>query len=422
MKTFKIIRGILFIGLIILFTSQSVWHPLDTGERARYYTRQFEFDYFYWTIQSLWKKGEQASLGLQNYLRPIQQRHIVDDMLNLLNQLDSLDDQIFQIYTNPEVKNPKVESESLLAQKQTLEAIFDQQGPLAEVVIQYQISTILSVKGINFAGQTMPPVLFKMTSLPDQLILSPRSEIREDASISLSPGLTAHQMDDLEDKVSNGLNVSALIVPLGGVGVYPTMVYRESSIEYLLKVVAHEWVHNYLTLRPLGWHYEKNQQLRSMNETTADICGTEISQAVLRYFYPDKVSPMPYSQEEIFAVKSSVNQDQKPMPFDFNKEMHATRVQVDSLLSQGKVEEAEQFMELKRELFWENGYQIRKLNQAYFAFYGAYAESPLGAAGNDPVGPAVRLLREKSNNMADFLNRIGAMTSFEVLIQNISSY
>jgi len=422
MKTLKIIRGFLFIGLIILFTSQSVWHPLDTGEQARYYTRQFEFDYFYWTIQSLWEKGGQAALGLQHYFSPVQQRRIVNDLLDLLNQLHSLEDQIRQIYANPEVKNPTMESESLLAQKQNLEAIFDQQGSLAESVIQYQISTILSAKGINFAGQPLPPVLFKMTSLPDQLILSPRTVIHEDASISLSPGLTARQMDELEDKVSSGLNESALIVPLGGVGVYPTMVYRESSLEYLLKVVAHEWVHNYLTLRPLGWHYDDNPQLRSMNETTADICGTEISQAVLRYFYPDKAPPSPYSQEGIFAVKSSLNQDQNQAPFDFNKEMHATRVQVDNLLLHGKVEEAEQFMELKRQLFWENGYQIRKLNQAYFAFYGAYAESPLGAAGNDPVGPAVRLLREKSGSMADFLNRIAGMTSFELLKQNISSY
>jgi hypothetical protein len=420
MKTLKIIRGFLFIGLIILLTSQSVWHPLDTGEQARYYTRQFEFDYFYWTIQSLWEKGGQAALGLQHYFSFAQQRQIVDGLLVLLNQLHSIDDQIRQIYANPEIENPKIESEPLLTQKQNLEALFNLQEPVAESVLQYQISTILLAKGINFAGQPLPPVLFKLTSLPDQLILSPRTLIREDASISLSPGLTDTQMDELEKKVTSGLSVSALIVPLGGVGVYPTMVYRESSLEYLLKVVAHEWIHNYLTLRPLGWHYDDNPQLRAMNETTADICGTEISQAVLRYFYPDKAQPSPYSQEGTYAVKGSLNQDKAP--FDFNKEMHATRVQVDNLLSQGKVEEAENFMESKRQVFWDNGYQIRKLNQAYFAFYGAYAESPLGAAGNDPVGPAVRLLREKSANLADFLNRIASMTSFELLNKMISAY
>jgi hypothetical protein len=39
----------------------------------------------------------------------------------------------------------------------------------------------------------------------------------------------------------------------------------------------------------------------------------------------------------------------------------------------GKVELAEEFMEERRQFFWKKGYHIRKLNQAYFAFHGAYA-------------------------------------------------
>jgi hypothetical protein len=58
---------------------------------------------------------------------------------------------------------------------------------------------------------------------------------------------------------------------------------------------------------------------------------------------------------------------------------------------------------------------LRKINQAYFAFFGAYADSPGGAAGEDPVGPAVRILREQSDSLADFVNTISWMTSFEQL-------
>jgi hypothetical protein len=72
-------------------------------------------------------------------------------------------------------------------------------------------------------------------------------------------------------------------------------------------------------------------------------------------------------------------------------------------------------MEARREIFWQNGYAIRKLNQAYFAFYGAYADVPGGAAGEDPVGPAVRALRSQSASLADFVNRISWMTSFQEL-------
>jgi hypothetical protein len=95
--------------------------------------------------------------------------------------------------------------------------------------------------------------------------------------------------------------------------------------------------------------------------------------------------------------------------------MHTTRVTVDAFLATGKISEAEQYMEQRRQLFVQNGYVIRRLNQAYFAFYGAYADVPGGAAGEDPVGPAVRALRVQSPSLSAFLNRISWMTSFDQL-------
>ena len=62
-------------------------------------------------------------------------------------------------------------------------------------------------------------------------------------------------------------------------------------------------------------------------------------------------------------------------------------------------------MEARRRIFWENGYKIRKLNQAYFAFYGAYADKPFSAAGADPVGNDVRLLRARSRNFCRLSKR-----------------
>jgi hypothetical protein len=72
-------------------------------------------------------------------------------------------------------------------------------------------------------------------------------------------------------------------------------------------------------------------------------------------------------------------------------------------------------METRRKHMWEHGYQIRKLNQAYFAFYGAYAAGGGGAAGPDPVGEAVRLLRRRSASLADFVNTMAWFTSYEQL-------
>jgi hypothetical protein len=99
--------------------------------------------------------------------------------------------------------------------------------------------------------------------------------------------------------------------------------------------------------------------------------------------------------------------------------MHTTRVHADELLAEGKIEEAEAYMEARRQFLWDNGYAIRKLNQAYFAFFGAYADVPGGAAGEDPVGPAVRALREQSDSLADFLNTIAWINSYEDLLEAI---
>ncbi|HWQ46173.1 MAG TPA: hypothetical protein VN376_04860, partial [Longilinea sp.] len=90
-------------------------------------------------------------------------------------------------------------------------------------------------------------------------------------------------------------------------------------------------------------------------------------------------------------------------------------VNADELLAAGQIEEAEAYMEARRQVFWQQGYLIRRLNQAYFAFYGAYANSPGGAAGEDPVGPAVRALRASSTSLADFIARIAWMNSFSDL-------
>ena len=54
---------------------------------------------------------------------------------------------------------------------------------------------------------------------------------------------------------------------------------------------------------------------------------------------------------------------------------------------------------------------LRRLNQAYFAFYGAYADLPQGAAGEDPIGAAVRQLWTATASPSDFLRQMSRMNS-----------
>jgi hypothetical protein len=94
--------------------------------------------------------------------------------------------------------------------------------------------------------------------------------------------------------------------------------------------------------------------------------------------------------------------------------MHETRTEVDRLLAAGDVVSAENYMELRRQFFVENGYTLRKLNQAYFAFYGAYADEP-GATGGNPVGPLILELRDESASLRTFMDTISRLTSFSEL-------
>jgi hypothetical protein len=157
-----------------------------------------------------------------------------------------------------------------------------------------------------------------------------------------------------------------------------------------------------------------------MNETTANIAGDEVGLLVLQMYYPElAASTTGPTLIQFNRPGLSSNLFDDPPPFDFRAEMRETRVTADELLAEGKIEEAETYMETRRQIFWENGYLLRKLNQAYFAFHGAYADVPGGAAGEDPVGPAVRALREQSSSLKDFMNTIAKMTSFEQLQQAI---
>jgi len=408
------IAGTILVYLVFLFLLlRSDQYQSTFEDKVRNYTRPYEFDYVSWTLNAFWVKNQQASVDIPRYLTVTQQHQMVMDYIHTLDSWNQVSANIQQTYTNPNIHNADQVAAPLLAQQHDLQTKLNQVGPIAEAVIQQQVSSVLADQGLSTLGQPLPPVLYHVTPLPMALIVSPRNVIREDADISLLPDLTLDQITSIEKNVEQNLNVSALVVPVGGVGVYPTMVISSTDLTWLLSTVSHEWTHNYLTVRPLGINYDTTPELRTMNETTADIVGGEISQIVIQRYYPELVPP-PQNNQPTPSTPSS-----QPPAFDFNKEMHTTRVEVDALLAQGKIQEAESYMEQRRQFFWDNGYQIRRLNQAYFAFYGAYADTPEGAAGADPVGPAVRTLRAQSPTLADFVNRIAAMRSFQQLQQAI---
>ena len=100
----------------------------------------------------------------------------------------------------------------------------------------------------------------------------------------------------------------------------------------------------------------------------------------------------------------------RPPPFNFQREMRKTRLRVDNLLASGHYEAAEHYMEARRRFFVANGYHLRVLNQAYFAFHGSYAT---GGASSSPIGPQLEELQRIKTpaDIAGFLRTVRWFTS-----------
>lgn len=408
------LRLIILIAISIILLGSSAVFPGEQVENIRAFTRDIEFDYVTWTTDALTIKLNQFALGVHSYLSPEDNHQLAVEYLDLIGRSQALEYHLATIYSDPEIPDPDEASADYRAELEELNKRRLLIAPFAESILQTQLTDIVAQTGLTLAGQPVPPVLFHSTALPHALIVSPRDEIKQDANISISPDLSVEEQIELEIKVDKELDVSSLVVRIGGIGVYPTMITRTSDINWLTEVIAHEWIHNFLSLRPLGVNYLTSPELRTMNETTAAIAGKEIGFMLMGKYYPELLPP----RQEIEAIPADGTPDE-PV-FDFRAEMRTTRETVDQLLSEGRIDEAESYMEARRLFLWENGYQIRKLNQAYFAFHGAYADQPGGPAGEDPVGEAVRQLRAESDTLAEFINRMSWMTSVEQLQNEVS--
>ncbi|HXK33088.1 MAG TPA: hypothetical protein VNM91_03630 [Dehalococcoidia bacterium] len=253
------------------------------------------------------------------------------------------------------------------------------------------------------ADVVWPPPSFEFADPPSVLIVSPRSEIRVSRRTLLQGDIPVQRREQLEAGAERTGDVSALVVQIGGIAMYPAIVPPVSDYRSAMRNLAHEWMHHYLFFAPLGRSYNDSPDLRTLNETVAGIVGDELGDAIVAAY------PL---QPQYVVRRAPAPAQQPPPPVDFNAEMRRLRIEVDALLAAGQVEEAERIMEQRRAFLAENGYYIRKINQAYFAFHGAYADSP---GATDPIGPKLLALRARSASLADFVETARALTSVPAL-------
>jgi len=284
-----------------------------------------------------------------------------------------------------------------------------------EGIIERQIREVLAEQGIFHPMDKyirlkfgFPPVNFILEKPPHLLVISPRDRIESIREITFRQDISLEEIENIEAAVDD-LGVSSLVVELGGIATYPTFVTNDASLKFTLDTATEEWLHQYLVFKPLGFLYlldltgvSRNYDIATMNETVASMVGKEIGAIIREKYYPqfesgDSQSPGAESE------------------FDFNREMREIRRAVDRYLAQGEIELAEEFMEQKRLYLASNGYYIRKLNQAYFAFHGTYADRPTSIS---PIGLELKQLRSQCASLKVFLDTVAGMTSRQDLIDS----
>ena len=278
-----------------------------------------------------------------------------------------------------------------------------------EETIESEVSAAATALGLAaFGPLVFPPVDVRMSEPPKVLVTSPRNRIERLEDVLIDPGVTVATQERVEDAMMADSDLAALVVDIGGVATYPASIHASGDLRWTLHITAHEWLHHYLFFRPLGRNMFRSHEMQALNETVADLAAQEISQPAY-----DSLQPrMPGDALPPFGRSLHLTTASPPldMDFDFNAEMRETRLTLDRMLESGDVDGAEEYMESRREEFVSGGHPIRKLNQAFFAFYGTYAESP---ASSSPIGGQVRRLRELTPNIGTFVGLVSSVSSYD---------
>lgn len=296
-ETFRRIRphlrrgldGIL-IGLLALSLSAS--QPiLSFEDRVSLQLSGRGFDLATWLLSVWWEKLILDTAAPQAFLDEAAQDRALRGFLHHLEAAQGAAADLEHRIAGPEPADPTILEELRRrweAEHRKLEAL----RPLAEAILAEQLAVLLHREGLTLLGYPIPPVNLHLTAMPNLLVVSPRDRIVQQAALPLQADLTADEMDRIERRVDGAFNVSSLVVPLGGLALYPAMIMETPSISYLTEAVAHEWTHHWLFMWPLGWFYDR-PETRTINETAADLVGKALGRAWLARFYPEDLPRPP---------------------------------------------------------------------------------------------------------------------------------
>ena len=295
------------------------------------------------------------------------------------------------------------DAQAMLADARAIEQRRAELQPVVEEAIEAAVSaSLLELEVIDALGPLRwPPVDFTFAQGGLVLVRSPRDRVERLTDRLLRADVDLLSQAVLEERVeADDDGMSALVVRIGGVATYPAHVTPNAALHPTLALVVHEWMHHWLIFRPLGRAWWQGGELTSINETLADIVAEEAGDLALFKLTGQRVERPPWQPPAAQPAP-----DPNPDVFDFNRFMRETRVRLDALLAEGRVAEAEVWLEERRLGLQERGVPLRKLNTAYFAFYGTYAGDPRGG-GVNPIDGQLRTLRAAAPSLAAFVDQV----------------
>ena len=276
-----------------------------------------------------------------------------------------------------------------------------------ERILEGRISSVLRDSGFSralplFGGQQIlwPPLDTEIQTPPRVLTVSPRAEIRLQRTVLLEADLAPAEIAAIEAALEASGEYSALVDTIGGVAAFPAIVRATRTYPSLVDTIAHEWVHHYLFFYPLGRAFFDSTNLRTINETVANMVAAEITPLVLAA-YPQVNARPPSSLPSPATPATSTRAQTDALLFDLRRE-------VDALLARGDIDTAERRMEEVRLQLQDLGRNIRRINQAFFAFNGVYADRP---ESSSPIGPILRDLRAQSPSLIAFMQAVRGVTT-----------
>ena len=331
--------------VLVCFPGGGCAHAPDFDTQLGSIVKPYSFNIVQWQSRAIPQEVNQWLWGRDEKIDDEVQ--VVTEYFSSVERIKTLKSEVKAINTGSgqgDLASIKAELNILQERRTALE-------DTVEGIIEKQIIEALAQEGIfNPVDEyirlkvSFPPLNFELEEPPHLLVISPRERIESMREIALQQNISLREIEDIEAEVDK-LEVSSLVVALGGLGAtYPTFVTDDAGLRFTIDTATEEWLHQYLVFKPLGFLYLLdltgvliNYEIATMNETLASMVSKEIGSIVYRQYYAEYENNGAYRDRET-DVESV-----------FNREMREIRRAVDNYLAQGEIEQAEEFMEQKRQ-------------------------------------------------------------------------